>query len=800
MATIRNSITLQDRMTPVFRSIIKSMDSTLRVMKILDKQANKGVQSKAYQTAEKDIKRANNELIRMQNNLRRANQDAGKLSSTTGGISRNMSKMSSGGFNLTNLAAGLYILKNIANTMSSIMEIPDTLRASQYRLDTYDTTAATGTQLFDAAFVAAQRSRSEMESTASLASRILISGATGGSGADSINLAEILNKASFLGGSSAGESQRALLQLSQALASGTLQGDELRAIREQAPGLTDVLSKGLSSLAEKGLVPELFLNTTPGKLKSMGAEGELTAARVIEAFREMGTYVTETFESSPKQFGQSMTGISNIWKRWLKLMSEGDNGLAKINEKAWELLQWFQSAAGQNFMEGLANRINFVVDVIIGALDWFGALINKFNDLENASNALQAAVMALAIAVGIAAAYMAVKWIIAWVSAAWPVLLVIAIIGILIYALLEAGYTANEIVGGIAGGFMFLAYVLYDAVVWIVNIVFWAVALIWDAIVVSMMAIADLAIALGAAIILIIQAILQLILWVVTTIIGVFVTVYDVLYTIVKGVWGVIKLAIVGIYEGFVWMGKGVLSVLFNIASAIDKVFGSNLAGSVGGWMDGLDKSVDDLTKKLDPLGEFADIGSQWKNSYSDLGDMYAGNGKYDDMNLIDNMGEVISGASGMMDGVTDWSMGLILRPGMLNDWTLDNTINPMDGWDSGYNFGAGLADDLSKLDFSNALGDVSAIEGMLNNGIYVDGGKLDSLGSIKSDVDISEQDIQLLRDMAAREFLLNLQTITPTANITFGDVKETADVKKIISIIEDMVEEQLATSLVVGQ
>jgi len=78
-------------------------------------------------------------------------------------------------------------------------------------------------------------------------------------------------------------------------------------------------------------------------------------------------------------------------------------------------------------------------------------------------------------------------------------------------------------------------------------------------------------------------------------------------------------------------------------------------------------------------------------------------------------------------------------------------------------------------------------------------GGNIDSVGSIKSDVDISDQDIQLLRDISARDFLLNLQTVTPQANVTFGDIRETADVNKILDVIQDMVDEELATSLVVG-
>ena len=795
MATIRNSISLQDRMTPVFRSIIKSMDSTLTVMRNLDKQANKGTQSKAYRSAERDIKRANNELIRMQNNLSRADKAAGKLATTTGKVSTSMSRMGSGGLNLGNLAAGLYLLKNIANTMSGIMKTPDTMQAIQYRLGTYDTSAATGNQLFDAAYLAAQRSRSDVESTANLASRILVSGATGGNGAASIDLAETLNKASFLGGSSSQESQRALLQLSQALASGALQGDELRAIREQAPGLTDTLAKGLSGMAERGALPEKFLNTTMGDLKQLGADGELTAQRVISAFQEMGDYVDDTFANSPKQFGQAVTGIANVWKRWLKLMSQGDNALAKINEKAWQLLEWFESTDGMAFMEGLAKSINFIVDAVMQFIDWIGQLINWFKNLENASNILQAVFIALAVVAGAAAVYM----IAAWVAAAWPVLLVIALLAIVIYALLQCGVTANEIVGAIAGAIMFLGYVIYDIVVWLVNIVYWAVALVWDALVGLVVALINIVIGAGMLIGLVLQGIVQIILWVITTIWAALVTIYNVVYSIVKGAWGVIKGAIVGIYQLFVWLGQGVLDVLYEIASAIDVIFGSNLAGTVGGWIDGLGKSVDDLNAALDPLGEFEDIGNQWSSSYKDLGDMYAGKGKYDDWNITDNMADLWNGGTDLMGKVGKAGVDKMLDPTMLDQWALDNTLNPMDGWNSGYNFGSGLVDDIGNLDLNGAIGNMSSIEEMLNNGVGVDGGDIDSVGSIKSDVNISDQDIQLLRDIAAREFLLNLQTVTPQANVTFGDVRETADVNKILDVIQDMVDEELATSLVVG-
>ena len=755
-------------MSPVLRSVMKSMDSTLRVMKNLDRQAGKGVQSKAYRTAERDIKRANNELTRMQNNLSRADKAAGNLSRNTGKIYGNMSRLSSVGFNLSNLAAGVYLLKNAATAVSGLMEQPDSLNAIQYRLGTYDTTGATPNQLFDAAYLAAMNSRSDLQSTSNLAARVLATGATGGSGAQAIRLAELLNKASFLGGSSSQESKNALMQLSQALASGVLQGDELRSIREQAPGLTDTLSRGLSSLAAKGLLPDRFMNATMGDLKQLGAEGELTTQRIIAAFQEMGDYVDTTFEHSPKQFGQAMTMVGNIWDRFLKMLSAGDGALGKINDKAWELVEWLESASGTKFLETLATGITFVVDGIIQLIDWIGDLISWFNSLDNGSLILQAGFIAL----GTAAAYAGLRAAVAWAIAAFPIVLVISLLGVLIYALLQTGLTAGEIVGGIAGGILFLSYLISDLLIG------------------ALVGAGVIGVGAGVLVIMAIQGVVQILLWAVLAIWSALVTVYNVLFSIVKGAYGVVKGAIVGIYQVFVWLGQGVLGILYSIASAIDFVFGSNLAGTVGGWIDGLGSSVDALNEALDPLGEFEDIGNQWKNSYGTLGDMWAGNGQYDDWNITDKMGDVWNGGTGMMDGIVNWGTGAM--------------ANPMDGWNSGYSWGEGLVGEIG--DFSMELDNFGNIEDILNKGVGVDGGNvrvdggdLDSVGSIKSDVDISDQDIQLLRDISARDFLLNLQTVTPQANVTFGDIRETADVNKILDVIQDMVDEELATSLVVG-
>lgn len=745
MANIRNSISLQDHMTPVFRTIMKSMDSTLRLMRQLDRASNSGAQSKAYDRAARDIQRANNELTRMQNNLKRVNSDASKVGNT---ISKSFSTHS-----LTNFASGLYLIKNALNAISNVMSVPDSLNAAQYRLSRFDTTGATGSQLYNSTYQTALDSRSDVEATTGLASRILVSGATKGSGAAAIQMAGLLNKASFIGGASNEESKRALLQLSQGLSSGVLQGDELRAIREQSPGLTDTLARGLSSLAEKGELPEKFLNTTVGDLKDLGGDGELTADRIIAAFSEMEDYINTTFEDSPKQFGQAMTGIGNVWKNFFKQMSHSDNAFGRLTEKAWELYDFLASSDGENFFQGLGNGINFVVNGIIDLIDWF-------TSLDNCMEIVKSVMWGLAAAAAVVGTQMFVNFL----MANWPLLLIIGTVALLAYVLMSLGLTVGQVVGFILG------------------IIFAAVAIIWNILVGLAMIIIDIVIMAGTLVGLVVQAIVQIVLWMIGIIITVLGALAQTWNTIWNGFQIVVKGVVWGVAKGFMWLADKVLGVIQKIAEGIDWVFGSNLADTVKGWRGGLDSAVDELdqTMGISVAADAKDIGQGWKDFGLDTADLFTS-----DLNLIDNMGGLINGAGDLMGDFHTTGADMMLGVG--------NSFN------AGMDIGAGLDSALNSFSFGDKSGvDTNgALDKIARDGVGVDGGNLDSVGSIKSDVDISDEDIQLLRDIAARDFLLNVQTITPKANIKFGDVRETADVNKIVEVIEDMVEEQLATSLV---
>jgi tape measure domain-containing protein len=137
----------------------------------------------------------------------------------------------------------------------------------------------------------AQATRSDLEPTADLYAKLTrAAGDLGKSQADVAKATEIVNKAFVAGGASTQERIAGVIQLSQALGSGVLQGDELRSIRENAP----LLAKAIA---------DAFGTTTAG-LKKLGEEGELVSGKVFDAILRGGSDID-------KQFGRTTATMAD---------------------------------------------------------------------------------------------------------------------------------------------------------------------------------------------------------------------------------------------------------------------------------------------------------------------------------------------------------------------------------------------------------------------------------------------------------------------------------------------------------
>lgn len=729
MAAINNSINLTDRMSPVLKTVLKALDSTMKAMDQLDRATSKGMNSAAFKRAKADIDAANSAVSSLNGQLektgslmervsKKANTfgtnmtsswrqylNQSKLQGNTRGVIASRAMMGVGGI----ITAASKIPSGIKNLSSSIGNTFDTVSekcrmaytetlsfinlvekgigainglmsandavtsdVAKIGLFNYDKNMSNA-QAYGMAYRAAQNSRSDLSDTTTLINRIMMSGVYGqeaGSLGSATRMAEILNKAMVVGGGTAEENKRALIQLSQGLSSGVLQGDELRSIREQAPYLASVLAEGLNKIDDR------FIGTTVGDLKELGAQGELTSDVVIRALEAMQDQVDATFaDKAPRTWAQGLTSIKNTIKVMTAYLQSMEGGpLSKISELVWIIADYLKSEDGIRLLAGIATGLSVVGTVLTWVVK---AALTGISWLMDHSYVLIAVLVVLASMAVIAGIQMAA----AWIAATWPILLVIVAIAAVIGILQVCGVSFSQIVGAICGGIAVVIAAFKN---------------------------------FGLAV------------WEIIANIGIF------LYNLFAVDFPSFVL------EG-VLMAIQMFSPLLDLISAIGNVLGKD-------W---------DITATLSNgvLSKQAELESKRKD--------FVDTGAFQD-----------GWVSDAYNGGYEWGSGAVK--------TLTDGIGDFTG---------GLADFME--------GNTALYDSATGAGVNVAGGNLDSVGSIKNDVNINDEDIQLLRDMAARDYLLNLQQITPVAHISFGDVRETADVNKIMDVIEDMVEEQMATALV---
>ncbi|PIT21760.1 tape measure protein [Snodgrassella alvi] len=151
---------------------------------------------------------------------------------------------------------------------------------------------------------------------------------TGISGSKLLKLTDTINKAMVVGGGSAESQAAALVQLSQAFASGTLRGEELNSVLEQAPGLAQTLAKGLG--------------TTVGQLRALAASGKLTSEAVANAILKQSAAVDAQFGKMNKTVGQSATTFKNKVMSFVGALNETTGA----SRKAGAMLEWLGNHLG----------------------------------------------------------------------------------------------------------------------------------------------------------------------------------------------------------------------------------------------------------------------------------------------------------------------------------------------------------------------------------------------------------------------------------------------------------------------
>lgn len=368
---VRNSIHLDDGMSPVLSKILASLRLTLTALNSTPGEAG------LFRAAQRDISRANQLLNGFNSELKQSQDLIRNLGyrddNPIGNVfSRAMNP-------LTELVAGVYLLKSAIDEVGRLTTLGDNLMLNQARLNIVNDGLRTQEELSKAIYESAQRSRADYLATSRVIGRMgILAGQAFNNNDELIAFTELVNKAFLVGGSTQQEQRAAMYQLTQAMASGRLQGDEMRTIRESAP----LLKKAIQN----------YMGLDDAAFKEAQKNGEITAEVIKNAVFASSDEIQNKFNEIPITFSQAMTMAGNSLLTNMEDIFTGIsiNGVSMIQT----LVSNFDILAG---ILGYIAGVSLVILIrnLVAALPAAAALALSFIAMNWQVLLLVAAVMAL---------------------------------------------------------------------------------------------------------------------------------------------------------------------------------------------------------------------------------------------------------------------------------------------------------------------------------------------------------------------------------------------------------------------
>ena len=209
---------------------------------------------------------------------------------------------------LKNLASAYLGIQGAAATLN----LSDTISQTTARLDSMgDRFSVTMNQVYESV----QRSRGALTDTANMVAKLgNLAGEAFGNSQELVDFAEQLNKQIVLSGASTAAADAAMLQLTQAMSSGVLRGEELNSILEQTPTIAKTIAE--------------YMGVTTGTMREMASEGQITATVVKNALLDVADEVNAKFEKMPMTWAQVWTSFQNTAIIKLQPVLNGINWLA----------------------------------------------------------------------------------------------------------------------------------------------------------------------------------------------------------------------------------------------------------------------------------------------------------------------------------------------------------------------------------------------------------------------------------------------------------------------------------------
>lgn len=308
MATIRTAIALYDGVTAPLQAMHKAMNIVLNSFESMQRVSSNAVDTSAIQDAREELARAETAFNQIEQEIRQADQAQDRFNDS---IREGSSAANSLWGKLKGAAAAL----GIGQAVKQLVNLSDTMASNKARLSMIVDDGGSVADLEKKIMASAQRSRASYLTTAQAVSQMgLMAGDAFSSNDELIAFTETLNKQFVIAGTNAAGVEAATLQLTQAMASGVLRGEELNSVFEQAPGI-------IQSIAD-------HLNVPIGEIRTMAAEGQITADVVKNAMFAAADDIETRFSNMPMTWGQVFTKASNIALRVIRPLLNGINWLA----------------------------------------------------------------------------------------------------------------------------------------------------------------------------------------------------------------------------------------------------------------------------------------------------------------------------------------------------------------------------------------------------------------------------------------------------------------------------------------
>lgn len=504
-----------------------------------------------------------------------------------------------------------------------------------------------------------------------------------------------------------------MLQLTQSMAAGKLQGEELNAVLDNAAPIVQNIQRYLEEV--QGI--------DASNIKELASEGVITAEIIKNSMFYAADEINAKFESMPMTFGQ-------IWQQFENTaMMAFTPVLQRMNE----------IANSEAFNVMVENAVNAIATVAIIVMDIFEVMAAVGSFMYENWSILEPLVYGLVAALALYATYLGITKAAELASAAGKVIMCVA-------AYAHAAATGAEVAAttaATAAQYGLNTALLACPITWIIILIIALIAVFY-AVIAAVNKFAGTSISATGIICGAFMVALAFIgnifvaLW--NLVVDVFVLIYNLVAEVANFIGNVFTDPIGAVCRLFFGLADTVLGILQALASAIDAIFGSNLAGSVQGWRDSLGGWVDETFGKGEEI----------------MAKMNA-----DDMKL----GRFEYGAA----------------------------------WDAGYSFGEGIDESISSFDPASLFDTNVPGADEYGTGLAGIGSGVDDIagntGSIADSMEITGEELKYLRDIAEQEAINRFTTAEITINQTNNNnVSKDVDLDGFVSNLTDAVNEAVDT------